>query len=248
MEGFEAQHTFSSIIKDSFIIFIPHSSPFIPDLKGVVNPYEMIQDVLTSTDWFTDEIYKVPEIDTLIVPFSRNYCDTERHLINESMEEFGRGFFYTHSVNNIEYRIKQLEEIKQVELVYYSIHNILFQLVTEKLIKHDICYILDVHSFNESPLSWEKLDRPDICLGTDSFHTPSFMVQYFKNTFEREGYTVAIDTPYAGAMVPFLYYKKEPRVNSIMIEINKKLYMPEGKVDYDKIKKLNMMIQSSLEF
>lgn len=248
MEGFEAQHTFSSIIKDSFIIFIPHSSPFVPDLNGVVDPYEMVQDVLISTDWFTDEIYKVPDVETIIVPISRNYCDAERFLIHEPMEKFGRGFFYTHSVNNAEYRIKQLDGIKQVELAYYTIHNALFQLVAEKLIKHNVCYIIDAHSFNESPLSWEKLDRPDICLGTDSFHTPPFMVQHFINTFEREGYTVAIDTPYSGAIVPFMYYRKEPRVNSIMIEINKKLYMPEGKVDYDKIKKLNMIIQSSLEF
>jgi N-formylglutamate amidohydrolase len=41
------------------------------------------------------------------------------------------------------------------------------------------------------------------------------------------GYSVGIDRPYAGTMVPMAFYQMDRRVTSIMIEINRSLYMDE---------------------
>jgi N-formylglutamate deformylase len=39
---------------------------------------------------------------------------------------------------------------------------------------------------------------------------------------------VGINRPYAGALVPMAYYQKDRRVASILLEVNRRLYMDEG--------------------
>ncbi|MCP3404077.1 N-formylglutamate amidohydrolase [Bradyrhizobium sp. CCGB01] len=39
------------------------------------------------------------------------------------------------------------------------------------------------------------------------------------------GFSVLIDRPFAGALVPAKHYQREPRVQAVMIEVNRRLYM-----------------------
>ena len=70
-------------------------------------------------------------------------------------------------------------------------------------------------------------NRPDICIGTDDFHTPEWLEKKLFTSFERHGFSVELNRPFAGSIVPMKYYQKEPRVLSVMIELNRKLYMDE---------------------
>jgi N-formylglutamate deformylase len=45
--------------------------------------------------------------------------------------------------------------------------------------------------------------------------------------FQDIGYSVAVNRPFGGSLVPAQYYRLNKRVFSIMIEINRKLYMDE---------------------
>ena len=47
------------------------------------------------------------------------------------------------------------------------------------------------------------------------------------NYFEQKGYSLGIDWPYSGTIVPMNYYQKNDKVHSIMLEINRKLYLEE---------------------
>jgi N-formylglutamate deformylase len=69
--------------------------------------------------------------------------------------------------------------------------------------------------------------RPDICLGTDSFHTPPALTDPIEKFFRTLGWTVYRDKPYKGTYVPLKFYGKDKRVSSIMIELKRKLYMDE---------------------
>ena len=84
---------------------------------------------------------------------------------------------------------------------------------------------------SESPLPYEldqATSRPDICIGTDSEHTPIWLSQKTEALFGSFGWSVEIDRPFAGALVPNDYYRCDAqRVHSIMIEINRGLYMDE---------------------
>ena len=91
------------------------------------------------------------------------------------------------------------------------------------------CTILDGHSFNSKwPIKLDCLfDRPDFCIGTDPFHTPEGLRDAMVKAVKEEGYHVRINTPYSGAITPIKHYGKDKRVVSIMIEVNRKLYMDE---------------------
>ena len=69
--------------------------------------------------------------------------------------------------------------------------------------------------------------RPQICIGTDSFHTPIDLLQIVESYFNKNNYDVQINKPYSGTLVPIEFYKKDHKVISIMIEINRSLYMDE---------------------
>lgn len=100
--------------------------------------------------------------------------------------------------------------------------------VTGKLEAYGCCLIIDGHSFYPSPLPYEMDQgeyRPDIGIGTDAYHTPAWLACFICHYFQKHGYETDLNRPFSGAIVPEKYYNRERRVISIMIEINRGLYM-----------------------
>ena len=90
--------------------------------------------------------------------------------------------------------------------------------------------IIDAHSFPSSPLPCnldQTQDRPDICIGTDRFHTPEWLKDVAVSAFRDQGWRVELNRPYSGSIVPMSRYLKDDRVHSVMIEISRALYMNE---------------------
>ncbi len=71
----------------------------------------------------------------------------------------------------------------------------------------------------------QRTPRPDVCIGTNSFHTPLSLIDAAREHCTREGWTLGIDWPYAGTMVPLEHLERTPLVMSIMVEINRDRYM-----------------------
>jgi N-formylglutamate amidohydrolase len=91
--------------------------------------------------------------------------------------------------------------------------------------------VLDCHSFATIPLPSEAdqdPERPDVCLGTDPFHTPNELVEALALRLRGEGFRVAVDRPFAGTIVPLRWYGTDPRVTSVMLEVRRGLYMDEA--------------------
>lgn len=81
------------------------------------------------------------------------------------------------------------------------------------------------------PLPYESNQiqpRPDICIGTDAFHTPPPVRDTAVSTTRDLGWSVAVDRPFAGAIVPLSHYRRDSRVASVMVEVNRQLYMDES--------------------
>jgi len=94
--------------------------------------------------------------------------------------------------------------------------------------------IFDCHSFPSWPLPVDQdqtLNRPDICIGVDEFHTPTELVEDIKLKFENVGFCVEVNQPYSGTLVPLKYFGRHNRVKSIMIEINRALYLENEPID-----------------
>ena len=95
---------------------------------------------------------------------------------------------------------------------------------------HGRCVILDGHSFSSAPLPYEldqRNDRPQICLGTDDVHTPESLVRSIQALCAAQGLRVEQNRPFAGTYVPLRYWRTDPRVRSVMMEIRRDLYMDE---------------------
>ena len=85
---------------------------------------------------------------------------------------------------------------------------------------------------------------PIFCIGTDDFHTPEELVERVEKELESYGYSTARDQPFSGTIVPMKHYRKDQRVQSLMIEISRWLYLAEDySVDRGKIKQLVNMLR-----
>ncbi|MBO5769949.1 MAG: N-formylglutamate amidohydrolase [Spirochaetales bacterium] len=234
----------------AIILNIPHSSTVIPapfkKLFTIEEP-ELYQELLNMTDWYTDELFDQGIGKAIIAPVSRLVCDTERfsHDEDEPMAKRGMGFFYTHGSKK--QRIKKETTTLKDEALwrYYAPHHIkLIDTTEEALIEWKKALIIDCHSFSSVPLPYEmeqSNDRPDICIGTDDFHTPKSLSSLALEYFENKGYKTAINYPYSGSIAPLRHYGKNANVSSIMIEINRGLYLKPGTNEkndnFNKIKK-----------
>ena len=216
--------------KNCIILHIPHSSLVIP--KEALQQYDksfLQEELLLMTDWYTAELFSLP-YSSIVFPYSRLFCDVERFRddAKEEMSQKGMGAVYTRTHNNVEFRKLLPEEKPRILTGYYDVHHQRFeQLVSEKLKKYNKTLIIDCHSFNPFPLPHEndKSERADICIGADDFHTDKKLAEYFRTSFETKGYTVKINSPFAGSIVPLKYYEKNKNVQSVMIELNRALYM-----------------------
>lgn len=244
---------FSDNIRNSLIFHIPHSSVNIPDRTGYLIDYE--SEIIKLTDYATEQLFDIEGTKKVIANFSRIFCDVERFYPDslEDMSKYGRGFYYTKTDDGSELRSENPSH-KEIVLneFYIPYHNRFTEVVTETLDSNGIVTIIDCHSFNDKPLLTDidqSEPRPDICIGIDKFHTPDFLLDMVKCQFENNGYYVKINSPYSGTIVPEKYYNIDKRINSIMIEINKKLYMnSDDSINPQSLFTLNKLINSIFEF
>ena len=216
------------------VLHIPHSSTAIPKLEGYIVPQSILKsEILKLTDWYTNDLFQNKIDKDILAPFSRIFCDVERFSEDEKevMSKFGMGVLYT-TLDNGENMREVTAEIRKLILdeYYWIHHNKLEKAVDNCLTDQNKCLIVDCHSFPNIPMERaldKKLDRPDINIGTDSFHTPKHILDFSEKFFLDKGYSVGIDWPYTGSMVPTKHYKKDNRVSSVLIEINRRLYLKE---------------------
>lgn len=229
--------------KKKLILHIPHGSTFVPETFQVLEGVSLEKEFQRMTDWYTEELFNFDEAEKLVFPYSRLYCDVERFRQDkdESMAKKGMGVCYTCTSYGTKLReVSSREKVFIKSTIYDVHHKKLETLVEEELYVQGSALILDCHSFpNEFLAQHNESDkRPDICLGTDSFHTPNELMKKLRDYFEKAGLSVAINEPFVGTMVPLKFYGKDKRVKSIMIEINRKLYLDD---EFGKNKNFNAL-------
>ena len=88
--------------------------------------------------------------------------------------------------------------------------------------------ILDLHSFSEEQASKIKDGPyPDICIGVEKEYFDQDIFDKVVSIIKEKKYTYQINHPYVGSLVPNVVYNKQVhgKVVSIMIEVNKKIYL-----------------------
>lgn len=212
---------------------IPHAGTVVPEaVRDQFLPWagELWREIAMVTDWYTDELFRIPGIAVTQTPISRVVVDLERYA-DDSLEKnavYGMGVIYTH--NTLGERIRRELSPQERWLLlenYYRPWHLQFELnIEQQLSRWGHCLLLDCHSFPDEPFAHEDdggWSRPDICLGLCD-NTPQWLVDSCLDLFRQRGYSVGVNFPYAGCLVPERF-QDDAGVPAIMLEINRRLYL-----------------------
>lgn len=221
------------------VVHLPHSSAMVPEdvrVEIVLSDAELERELLEMTDWYTDELFALAGSEALMVchPVSRLVVDPERFVdeTQEPMASRGMGVVYSRTSRGelLRHNLTPTERAALIERYYMPHHARLQEAVDAALAQWGGCIVVDCHSFPSRPLPYEEDQqevRPQICIGTDSYHTPAWLAETATKLFQSAGFSVALNQPFAGALVPAAYHVCDPRVLAVMIELNRGLYMDE---------------------
>lgn len=221
-------------MSNKLILHVPHASTQIPLMDGfIVDADHLEKEILKLTDWYTHDLFHSSHDEMIVAEFSRIFCDPERFTddAQEVMAQYGMGVLY--EKNDAGERIRTITpELREhiLSTYYWKHHQRFSEAVSQQLTQHGKALILDCHSYPSKPLKRDlnqNPERPDFNIGTDPYHTPQALIDISVSFFEQAGYSLGIDWPYKGAIVPLEYYQKNKHVSSIMLEINRALYLQE---------------------
>ena len=239
--------------KIPIIINVPHASTNIPrsELK-YFTAKDLRHEIEVMTDHYCDDLFDVG-CEMINSPVSRLVCDMERFRddASEVMAAVGMGAVYTKCSDGT--KLRRISNAHREELLkrYYDPYHERFEVAVESRLKeYGKCLIIDGHSFYEEPLPYEMdqdPSRPDICIGTDEYHTPKVLCEMIHRFFAEKGYSVSINRPFSGCIVPLKYYKQERRVKSVMVEINRRLYLERGADKSDRYERIKAVIAELVE-
>lgn len=237
------------------LLHIPHSSLRIPDYSMYIIPENEVNiEAQRLSDLYTDELFEGLNFDIQIkADFCRIFCDVERfendHL--EPMSRFGMGATYTHCDDGRQLRIMTKSQRNQIlETYFFPHHSILTKAVDDQLSMFGEALIIDCHSFPDIPLNcslYQGSEKFDFNIGTDSFHTPKRWIDLSIDFFQSKGYKLGVNEPYAGSMVPMKHFQKISEVKSIMLEVNRSLYMSDNFLKNDNFDTIKGIISLFIE-
>ncbi|HVF12281.1 MAG TPA: N-formylglutamate amidohydrolase [Actinomycetota bacterium] len=219
---------------------VPHCGTKIPpnvERTFVLTPQRLAEEITRVTDHLTDKLFAgvVDAGGTMFInSLSRLVVDPERFRDDdlEPMASRGAGVVYTTTSDLVPLRgpvnVSEREEL--LSRYYDPYAKALTELVAKTLDRHGYCMILDCHSFPTTPLGYamdQSGERPEICIGTDPFHTPKEITRVLAELCLQQGRHVAVDQPYSGTYVPQRFFQKERNVQAVMIEVRRDLYIDE---------------------
>jgi N-formylglutamate amidohydrolase len=225
------------MLRSPLLLHIPHASTGIPnDACGdfVVDRDTLNAELLRLTDRFTDALYGdgFPEAQTVTAPVSRMVVDVERFAgdAHEPCAAHGMGAVYVRTSSGAPLRV--VSETRRAQLMnqyYWPHHQRLDAMAARALEQFGRCVIIDAHSFPVAPMPTQVDfgDPPEIGIGTDAMHTSAELHAFTETFFTDRGFRVGVNRPFAGALVPNAYYGRDQRVQSVMIEVRRDLYMDE---------------------
>jgi N-formylglutamate amidohydrolase len=219
------------------LLHIPHDATAIPaeDRRDfLLSEEELRAESLRLTDAHTAALYAegLPPEDFVRAEVSRLVVDVERFAddAQEPCARVGMGATYVRTSDGRP--LRALTPQRRAELMarhYWPHHRALDAAAVARLARFGRCLILDAHSYPTGPLPTQLASgpSPEIGIGTQPGHTPPELSDLAVDFFRAHGYSVGVDVPFSGAMVPNACFGREPRLWSVMIEVRRDLYMDE---------------------
>ena len=186
--------------------------------------------------------YKDKAVTMVICNVCRTLCDVER-MQNDPLERKKMGILFGGDERGAKFGIG-----KKTDEAFRAYYDGYHAYMVELLGSNSFPLLIDCHSFSSHStklvsMTQEKSDI-DICIGFNEDQTrPSDkLLNLVAKHFEEMGYNVAINKPFSNAKT---FDSKSP-YHSIMIEVNKRLYMNEGSLQIEEsgFYKLNVALRA----
>lgn len=210
------------------LLHIPHSSVQFPeDVRYTFMDLDAEEMLLI--DYYTDELFMPDEergrIHSVDFPYCRLFCDVER-LINDPLEKNGLGISYSRwipSASGYGQTYRTFGAKEQAFKLYADYHARVKKKIVE--LGSDVL-LIDCHSFSSQPnLLCSNPPDIDICIGFNDDDTcpNKVVIGNIEQYFLSRGYKVGINKPFSNSKT----FKVPVKYHSVMIEVNKRLYMDE---------------------
>jgi N-formylglutamate deformylase len=188
------------------LLHVPHAGTYLPAWVRahlLLDDAALAAEVAALTDHRTDAL-ALAAADRAAVrpwvvvnPVSRFVVDVERFPDErEEMAAVGMGAVYTRGTRGQRIRPDDPVHAEALLAAYFRPWG-------EAVAGLLAAVLLDVHSYPRDPLPYERHadgPRPQVCLGTDPVHTPSWLVAAAESAFA--AFEVGLDSPFSGAYVP----------------------------------------------
>lgn len=222
------------------VLHVPHSSRHVPsDVRDdiLLDDDALERELDAMTDAFTDVIAEQASGLSRLRPWifvnetSRLVVDPERFPDeSEEMNAVGMGAIYTRTSTGAPLRVADAAHDPNLLDGYFEPYaEGLAALVRDRLDATGQAIVIDLHSYPLQALSYELHaggPRPEVCLGTDDFHTPADLLDAARQAFA--SFEISLNTPFAGCYVPLEHHRTNERVQAVMIELRRDLYMDEA--------------------
>ncbi len=215
---------------NNILAWVPHTGLFLPNIDNSSKWDKLSQDALILADYQVDVLYKfLPN--RITSRYSRFAVDLERYLDDkqEPMSAKGMGYLYNRLIEGTPFDRAVFGETS-IFTEYYKQKHAELKKAVESI--GDGCVLLDLHSFNPKPIECDMdktPNRPDICLGFNEDETKPTenTLKAIKDYLEDNCLKVAYNTPFSGSMTT----NTKVKYKSLMIEINKRCYLTNNKLN-----------------
>ena len=217
----------------NILLHIPHDSLRVPKFfyKGLTISKEQFRKYnLLMSDLGVSYLTKDLKGKRIKAKYSRLFLDVERFKDDEKeiMAKYGEGAVYNNTYDGKIFHIHDNNYKNKVLKYYDRYHHKLDKAAKNLLKKDNDLLILDIHSFSDKMAdSFFDGNYPDICIGVEEDYYNEEILNSLINKIESLNYSYKINYPYKGSLVPNCILNKKVKGNvvSIMIEINKRIYL-----------------------
>lgn len=219
------------------LLHVPHASTHIPDdvrADIVLSDGELAAELAAITDAHTDLVAEQAAEGADVRPWifvnrrSRLVVDPERFIDgSEELDKVGMGAVYTRTTRGEVLRAPdEAGRQRLIDSYFVPYADAISSLVVDRLRAVGEVSILDMHSYPREALPYELHadgPRPEICIGTDAFHTPDWLRSAALDTMTEASPTgdVGLDSPFWGCYVPLEQYGTNADVHALMLEVRR---------------------------
>tara|TARA_B100001540_G_C15754960_1_gene618917 strand:+ start:99 stop:983 length:885 start_codon:yes stop_codon:yes gene_type:complete len=222
-------HSFNPCKEINAKVYMSMQDMFVNDLS--LNMNELGITVLQSN------------ISRLVIDLNRNITEIDpKEIINvpkgfdfdvSSKTRSGIGLVPTNdSLGNKIYnsKISWGEVEKRIKKFYSPWHHILKKEIDKLYTKFGYVFVIDLHSMPSKDINGKDLENFVIGNNFDKTSTSSSRIK-LSRFIKEKGYSFSFNYPYTGGFICNKYSLLEKNIECIQIEISKKLYMSEEKIE-----------------